>query len=195
MLWAGLVASAMPAQAQQALSAPGWGLPQLMQSLARVKSASAQFTERKTVRMLSAPLVASGTLTYVAPDHMQKITLSPAPERFTLDGDQVTIVGGPDNSTHTFSVPDYPQIGGLVEGIRATLAGDLAALERSYAVRLTGGPSDWQLLLAPKDGELARFIKSVRIVGSDDRIHAVDTEESDGDHSDMTIVENAQVRR
>lgn len=189
MLWAGVAA------AEPALPATDWGLPQLMQTLARVKSASAQFTERKTVHMLNAPLVTSGTLTYVAPDHMQKLTASPRPERFALDGDQVTIVSGPDNVTHRFSVADYPQIGGLVEGIRATLAGDLASLHRFYSVQLNGTASDWQLLLEPKDGDLTRFIKWVRIFGSGDRIRAINTEESDGDHSDMTILENAQVGR
>lgn len=191
-LGAGLAASATPADAQPAIPAAGWGLPQLMQTLARVKSASAQFTERKTVRMLNAPLVTSGTLTYVAPDHMQKVTLSPTHEHFALDGDQVTITGGPQNDTHTFSVNDYPQIGGLVEGIRATLAGDLAALDRFYAVQLSGNPSDWQLLLKPKNDELTRVIKWVRILGSNDHIRSIQTEESDGDQSDMVIVENVQ---
>lgn len=189
MLWTGFAAAAPQAATQDSAD---WGLPQLMQRLARVKSASAQFTERKTVHMLNAPLVASGTLTYIAPDHMQKLTLSPTPERFVLDGDRVTIVGGPQNATHSFSVTDYPQIGGLIEGIRATLAGDLAVLDRFYAVQLTGTLSNWQLLLEPKGGELTRFIKWIRISGSDDHIRAIRTEESDGDQSDMTIVENVR---
>jgi outer membrane lipoprotein-sorting protein len=195
VLWVGFTANTTLAAADPVLSAADWGLPQLMQALARVKSASAQFTEHKTVHMLNAPLVTSGTLTYIAPDHMQKITVSPTPERFALDGDQVTIVSGPENVTHSFSVTDYPQIGGLVEGIRATLAGDLASLDRFYSVQLTGTLSDWQLLLEPKDGELARFIKWVRILGTGDRIRAINTEESDGDHSEMTVLENVQDRR
>ena len=192
MLWLGLAAGSTAAAAEPALSAGDWGLPQLMRTLAQVKSASAQFTERKTVHMLNAPLVTSGTLTYTAPDHMRKITVSPTPEHFALDGDQVTIVNGASHDTHSFSVTDYPQIGGLVEGIRATLAGDLPALDRFYTVRLTGTPSDWQILLEPKDGDLARFIKWVRIAGRDDQIRAIKTEESDGDGSEMTIVEHVQ---
>lgn len=191
-LWAGVTANSVLAAAEPVRSAAEWGLPQLMQTLAQIRSASAQFTERKTVHMLNAPLVTSGTLTYTAPDHLQKITVSPTPERFALDGDQVTIVSGPENVTHRFSVADYPQIGGLVEGIRATLAGDLASLDRFYSVQLTGTPSDWQLLLTPKDGELAHFIKWMRILGAGDRIREINTEESDGDRSDMTIRENVQ---
>lgn len=188
--WA--LAGGMPLARAQAVAtqAAGWGLPQLMSELAQVKSASAQFTERKTIHVLNAPLVTSGTLTYVAPDRVQKITSSPVPERFVLDHDQVTITGGPVHKTHIFSLAQYPQIGGLVEGIRATLAGDLTALDRFYVVRLSGTATAWQLILQPKDARLTRFIKWIRIQGSEDRITAIDTESSNGDTSEMSVVED-----
>jgi hypothetical protein len=184
-----LVSGGAPcAMAQPA--AASWGLPQLMHELARVHSASARFTERNTVQMLSAPLVASGSLTYVAPDYMRKTTLSPEPEDFILDHDQVTITGGPDNQTHSFSLAGDPRIGGLVEGVRATLAGDLPTLDRFYAVRLTGTEADWQLLLQPKDAGLMHFIKWIIIRGSQNRITVIDTASRDGDHSEMGILED-----
>lgn len=189
-LYLAFAAGATPVAAQPAAPTGDWGLPQLMRDLARVKAASAQFTERKTVHMLNAPLVTSGTLTYIAPNRMQKITVSPRPERFVLDGDQVTIAGGPDHDIHTFSLTDYPQIGGLVEGIRATLAGDLAALDHFYVVQLSGDLSNWQLLLQPKDTALTHFVKWIRIRGSRDRIIDIVTEDTDGDQSDMSIVED-----
>ncbi|HVA35821.1 MAG TPA: outer membrane lipoprotein carrier protein LolA [Stellaceae bacterium] len=192
VLWAApFAAAAEPASA----SAVPWDLMQLMRSLRQVRSASGQFTERKTVHMLNAPLVSSGTLSYVAPDRVQKVTLSPTPERFVLDGDQVTIAGGPDQQTHTFALTDYPQIGGLVEGIRATLAGDLQTLDRYYDLQLTGDAANWQLLLQPKDTDLTRFVKWIRIIGTQNRIRAVETEESDGDRSEMSITEDARDAR
>jgi outer membrane lipoprotein-sorting protein len=194
-LCAGFTAGTPSARGQPATAAATWGLPQLMHTLAQVKSASAQFTERQTLHVLNAPLVTSGMLAYVAPDLMQKITLSPIPEQFVLDRNQVTIGGGPDHQTHTFSLADYPRIGGLVEGIRATLAGDLPTLERFYALQLTGDAADWQLLLRPKGTDLTRFIKWIRIRGSADRIDAIATESTDGDHSEMSIVEDVSDAR
>jgi outer membrane lipoprotein-sorting protein len=189
-LWIALAVPAVAAAQPAAAAAPPWDLMQLMHALQQVKSASGRFTERKTVHMLNAPLVSSGTLSYVAPDRMQKVTLSPVPERFVLDGDRITMAGGPDQQTHTFALTDYPQIGGLVEGIRATLAGDLPTLDRYYDLQLTGDAASWQLLLQPKDSKLTRFVKSIRIIGSENQIHAIDTEESDGDRSEMSIVED-----
>lgn len=185
------LAAAAPVAAAELAAAGAWGLPQLMRDLAQVKSASAQFTERKTMHMLSAPVVTSGTLAYVAPDRLQKITLTPVPERFVLERDEIVIAGGPDNQVHRFSLSDYPQIGGLVEGIRATLAGDLPTLERFYTVQLTGSAADWQLLLQPKDADLVRFVKWIRIQGGGNRIATITTESSDGDHSEMSVVEDA----
>lgn len=176
---------AMPAVAQEP-----WGIDQLMGALAKVTSASAQFTERKTMHMLTEPLILSGRLVYVAPNHMEKITTSPTAERLVMDGDQITIVAGPDNDTHTFSLSQYPQIGGLVAGIRATMAGDLNTLDRFYVVRLTGAATAWDLHLVPKDSDVTRFVKWIDFRGSGNRITTISTEDADNDHSDMTIVED-----
>lgn len=167
-----------------------WSLPQLMKSLSQVKSSSARFTERQTMHMLTAPLTTSGTLRYIAPDWMQKTTTSPVAERFVLNRDQVTIVEGANNQTHVFSLSEHPQIGGLVEGIRATLGGDLAVLDRYYAVQLTGSPQAWHLLLQPTGAELARLVSWIRIDGDGKRIIGIDTQSSNGDHSEMTVVED-----
>ena len=168
---------------------PNWGLPQLMQSLAQVHSASARFAERQTVPMLTAPLMSAGTLRYAAPDTVRKITLSPARQDFLLDHGVVTLTGL-DRQTHRFAVNQAPQIAGLVEGIRATLAGDLPALQRVYEVRLTGNAAGWQLVLRPKDPGVARFVKWIVIQGKQNRITAVDTASSDGGHSEMGITED-----
>ncbi|HTT80666.1 MAG TPA: LolA-related protein [Stellaceae bacterium] len=192
----GLAAIPPVAAAQEATGATShWNLPELMRELARVKSASAQFTERKTMHMLNAPLATSGMLVYVAPDRMEKVTLTPMHERFVLERNRVTITGGPNNLTQTFLLTNYPEIGGLVEGIRATLAGDLPTLKRFYAVGLGGDWVHWQLLLQPKAAELAHFVKWIRIRGSGDRIDEVESEGSSGDLTEMSVDEDVSNAR
>lgn len=184
---------AVAAAAQQPDHAPSsWGLSQLMHALGQVKAASGTFTERKTLHMLKAPLVSSGTLSYVAPDRVVKVTLAPRPEKITLDADQVTMKVGRVGDTHTFSVTEYPQIGDLIEGVRATLAGNLTALDRYYTVRLTGSAADWQLLLLPREVDLAKVVRRIRIRGSKNRIREIETDERNGDRSVMAIAENVR---
>jgi Outer membrane lipoprotein carrier protein LolA-like len=177
-----LFTNAAPAEAQ-----PVWGLLPLMQSLAQVRTASARFTERQTAPVLSAPLISTGTLTYAAPNYLRKATLTPVPEVFTLEHGEVTLTGGTSGGTHVFALDQDPRIAGLVEGIRATLAGDLPALDHFYTVSLTGGAAGWQLHLLPKDPSLAHFLRSITISGSQNHIATVDTQSNDGGDSMMSI--------
>jgi outer membrane lipoprotein-sorting protein len=189
-----LAAALIVLPAERAASATPWGLPQLMASLRQVKSASAQFVERKSLKLVSEPLVASGTLLYVAPDQVQKITVTPQWQRLAVSGDTLTMEGGPDDRSRTLSLSSYPQVAAFVEGIRATLAGDLDALQRFYDVQLTGVPEAWQLRLQPKEPKLRKLVQWIRIDGDQDRIRTVETEEGDGDHSEMSIVEDIHDR-
>jgi outer membrane lipoprotein-sorting protein len=182
------VCHAKPAITKQA----AWGLRPLMAELALVSSSSARFTERKTMQVLSAPMLASGTLTYIAPNEMRKTTLSPMAEQFVLDHQNVSMTGRPGGQVQRFSLSAAPQIAGLVEGIRATLAGDLPTLEKFYAVQLTGNESAWRLNLKPRNAQSANFVTSIDILGSRDRIDEIDTRSPNGDHSEMAISEDVR---
>jgi hypothetical protein len=170
----------------------GWGLPQLMQSLRQVTSSTAFFSERRELRMLSEPLMSSGTLSYVAPDKLQKRTLLPKPERLSIDGGKLTIERSETNENRTVALADFPEIGAFVESIRATLAGDLPALERYYTISLQGDAGDWQITLEPKEKRLRELVKLIRIAGRGTSIRTIVSEQSDGDRSQMSIVETAK---
>ncbi len=185
-----LLAGGVPALA--APGASGFDLQQLMQRLSQVRRSTAYFSERKQLGMLSEPLDSSGTLAYVAPDKLQKNTLLPKPERVTVDGDKITIEQSGEPASRTLSLSDNPELGAFVESIRATLAGDLPALQRHYNVRLEGSLDAWQMTLEPKERRLRELVKSIRIAGRDDAIRAIDSEEADGDRSEMTIVETGR---
>lgn len=175
--------------ASGAWAAPGWGLESLMRSMAQIRSATAHFTERKTLPMLTAPLLASGSLAYMAPDYIRKTTTAPVREDFVLRRDEITLTG-PGNQSHRFSLAQDPEIGGLAEGIRATLAGDLPALEQSYLVTFSGSRAGWQLVLVPKDQGLRHFISWIAIRGDGNRITGIDTASADGGRSEMRITED-----
>ena len=97
------------------------------------------------------------------------------------------MTGGADGATHHFALTDDPRIGGLVEGIRATLAGDLPALERYYTLSLGGSAADWQLRLQPRNPALQHFVQSIVICGQQDRIGSIDTLSRDGSDSLMSL--------
>jgi len=158
-----------------------------MGAMQSVRIATARFVERKFVHLLNQPLQSSGTLTFVAPDRLQKQTLAPAPSRLTVVGDRFE-VEQPDGKLRNLSLSEVPEIGALVASIRATLAGDGVTLSRYYTPTLTGSAADWSLLLEPRDPRLRDLLTMIRIRGEGSMIRGIETMERDGDRTEMTIV-------
>jgi len=166
------------------------GVEELMRSLAQVGSRTARFVERKHVAILNAPLESSGTLVYTAPGRLEKHTVAPRAESLVLDGDRLTLEDKGRDQKRTFALPEYPMIQAFVEGVRSTLAGDLATLSRFYQVALEGNERRWRLLLRPREQRMQDFVSEIRISGSLDRIRTIEIVETEGDRSVMTITGN-----
>lgn len=174
-------------QAAAAQTAPGFTLPGLMARLARVRAAAASFTETKTMALLTTPLRSTGTLSYEASGDLRKTTVSPGPEEFLLHNGTATLTA--NGQTKRFTLSQVPQLAGLVEGVRATLAGDLPALQRYYVVSLSGGPGGWQLLLRPRAASLSRMMAWMSITGEGDRITGIDSADDRGGETKMQVSE------
>ena len=172
--------------------AAAWGIEQLMQDLARVKTAHAKFVERKYLAILTAPLESSGTLTYIAPHRLEKRTLAPRPESLVLERDQLILESGEPKRRRSIRLEDYPVVGAFVESIRSTLAGDLDLLNRLYKIALEGDERKWRLVLKPADPKMQEVISEIRISGSRNRIGAIEFLEAGGDRSVMTITRDAE---
>jgi outer membrane lipoprotein-sorting protein len=174
-------------QAASAQTAPGFTLPKLMAELAQVRAASASFTETKSLALLTTNLHSSGTLDYKAPDYVRKTTTQPAPQNFVLQNSTVTL--SMNGQTRRFTLAQTPQLAGLVEGVRATLAGDLPALQRYYDLSLSGGPAHWQLLLRPEDPALAKMMAWISITGDGNKITEIDSADAKGGETRMQVRE------
>jgi hypothetical protein len=171
-------------------SAAQWGIGRLMQQLSEVEYSQARFVERKYLKVLTAPLELSGTLTYSRPGRLEKRTLKPKPESLTVADDQVILENRARNERRVLKLQDYPVLWGFVESIRATLGGDIKVLERFYRVELEGDPAKWQLYLAPRDRNMNEVISLIRIDGSQARIDRIEVQETRGDRSVMKIYED-----
>jgi len=168
-------------------SAAEWGMEQLMQALAAVKSSQATFVEVKHVALLSTPLQSRGRLLYTAPGRLEKHTLSPRRESLVLEGNELTLESGDRKQSRTLRLDDQPVVRAFVESIRSTLAGDLATLSRYYAIKLEGAERQWRLTLTPGDAQMQQVVSEIRIGGSRDAITRIEFFETGGDRSVMTI--------
>ncbi len=175
-----------PARADRADATPAWGLADLMAAMGKVRASSARFVERKYLSVTTAPLRSSGVLRYAAPGRVEKETLLPQPRRMIIVGDTLTMER-PGAPSRVVSIRDIPEIAGLIEGVRATLAGDIATLNQFYAVSFTGDVMAWQLELTPRDSRLSAIVAHIRMRGQSNALAWVETQETDGDRTELVI--------
>lgn len=176
--------------AAPAPAADDWTVGQLMTMLGRQTEGRARFIERKHLAVLDAPVESSGELRFRAPDRLEKITLKPRPESLVLEGDTLTVTRG--ERGHVVRLSEYREVAAFVDSIRATLAGDRAALERTYALSLAGSAARWTLTLLPRDPRMAEVVVRITIDGSDAQLGAIEILQADGDRSVMAIVPAAR---
>ena len=167
------------------LAAAQWGVTQLFETLARERPGRATFHERKTLALLDRPVESTGELAFTPPDRLEKRTILPREERVTVDAERVTLERS--GKRHSLGLRENPAVAVLIEGVRATLAGDLAALNRSYSAGLEGTPERWRLTLRPLDPASERLVERIDIDGERAVVKAVEIRQADGDRSVMTI--------
>lgn len=160
-------------------------LDQLLPLLAQRRHGEADFTQKQYLGVLKQPLESSGQLVYDAPDHLEQRTLLPRAQQVVLDHGTLTMQLG--KRTRSVTLADYPQLAALIDSIRATLAGDRAALEKLFEVRTQGTLDHWQLELQPRDTQLGASLAHIDLSGERDAVLAVQVVQRNGDHSEMQI--------
>ncbi|GLU30605.1 outer membrane lipoprotein carrier protein LolA [Trinickia caryophylli] len=169
---------------------PGWTLDRLMSTLAQNKSGHASFVETKYLAIAAKPIESSGELAFAAPDHLEKRTISPKPERLVVDGDKLTVER--NQRSYTVSLAHYPELEAFIESIRATLAGNRYALEQLYKVAVGGHGDDWTLTLMPLDARMLKAVRTISLDGTRDVLRTVVIEQADGDRSVMQLRDAAK---
>ena len=169
--------------------ADDWDIAQLMQLLAQNQSAHSSFVETKSIAMLDRPVTSSGELFYTAPDHLEKRTLKPKAETMVLDHGTILITRG--NKNYRLQLQDYPALAAFIDSIRGTLAGDVAALEHNYILRLQGAMAHWTLQLLPANEQIKTVVQRISISGEKGELRSIEILQADGDSSVMTITQFA----
>ncbi|SAK78256.1 LolA family protein [Caballeronia ptereochthonis] len=165
--------------------ASGWTLDRLMNTLGAKKSGRAHFTETRYLKIAQEPLESSGELVFVAPDHLEKHTLSPKPENLVVDGDMLTV--DRNGRKVTIALRNYPELGAFIDSIRATLAGNRFALENAYKVSIAGQGDNWTLTLVPTDSRMQKKVSEITLAGTGATLARVEIRQADGDRSLMRL--------
>lgn len=173
-----LVGAALAPAAAAAQPAP---LEALMRAMRAVPERRDAFTEERAIPELDLPLPSTGVLLWRAPDRLEKHTTSPMNERLSVEGNRLIYERADRGVRREFGLDDQPEMRALVEAVRATLAGDSAALSRHYEIGFHGDPgAEWRLALTPLSARVRAAVQRIVLSGRGAQILAVDTEGGGG---------------
>jgi len=181
----GTVSAADATAAAEATAAANDDFDALMTMFSTRAHARSSFIEQQFLKMLKRPLESRGELTYDAPNRLAKQTIEPRAETLLVDGDLLTLERG--HRRQVLNLRDYPTLAPFIEGLRATLAGNRAALERLFSVNFSGSLSRWTLLLVPLTPSAAKSVAQIQIDGRQDELLRIEILQPDGDRSLMTM--------
>ncbi len=173
--------AAGPSSAEPAVTIDG-----LLARFRAMVGLSARFHEEKHIALLAQPLVSDGTVHYAPPDKLARHTLTPSPSSVVLDG--TTLRFGDGASERSIDTGASPVVRAFVDSFLAVLAGDRAALERSFVLDFHAlGGQRWELGLVPRDASLGRVIKSIRFAGEGIAVSQMRIAEATGDEGITTF--------
>jgi hypothetical protein len=160
-------------------------LERLMQAMATIKHRTVCYQEEKRMDLLETPLSSEGMLEYIAPDILVRSVHKPSQVRYTIDSKLVNIEKG--DKLQTRNLDDLPIVRIFVESFRAVLAGDLTSLLKHYDTVFNGDLGQWEIILYPKNKNLAGYVDKLHLSGTGDMIQMYIIEDSNGDLTRMRL--------
>jgi len=79
--------------------------------------------------------------------------------------DQGTILITRGSKNYRLQLQDYPALAAFIDSIRGTLAGDAAALQHNYILKLQGAMAHWTLQLLPANEQIKAVVQRISISG------------------------------
>lgn len=160
-------------------------LDEVLRRFRGLSGLSARFREEKRMQLLAAPLVSEGTLDYLAPGTMIRRTAAPSPSVALIEGPRLRFRD--ESGEQSLDLDAMPLVRQFIESFMALVAGDRAALERSYSAEFhnpdRGDPARWSLTLRPRGAALARVFREIVLSGAGVILATLTVRETSGDES------------
>jgi hypothetical protein len=170
---------------------PGLGhadLPSLMAHLATLSHPPRHFTEQRHSELLLTQLTLRGTLFY-SDGRLVKAIEKPFTQRFTIESDRLLIEQDEAIPPQQVALTEYPLLFTFVTLFRATLQGDLTALQKHYLIGLEESDNNWRLIMRPRAAAIAVHLRQVTIEGNSAGAQRFYIEEQSGDSSLLELGE------
>jgi outer membrane lipoprotein-sorting protein len=176
-----LLAAASAGAESPAIPSGPLTLEALMQRMASTSGVRAEFREEKRLALLETPLLSEGTLYFIPPSRMARITTRPGASKLVIDGERMSYSDETGGSSMDLAGNRVART--IVENFVVLFAGDLTALRERYQVEFASQELRWRIQLTPKAAPLSQFIAGVELRGDGPALEEMTILEADGDRT------------
>jgi outer membrane lipoprotein-sorting protein len=156
------------------------------EAMAPIEQLRARFEQVQHRKILSRPIISTGTLAFARPDKLSWRVEEPMASIFVLDGTKVGQAMPALDVRQELDLSTQPEWSRLVQGLVVWLSGDLERVEEDYDVSWQPGAAP-VVVLVPRTQTLRALIAKMELSLAHDPVHVrkVRVEEPSGDS--MTI--------
>lgn len=153
----------------------------LMQHMATTSGVRAEFHEVKQIALLEKPLESDGTLYFIPPARMARITRAPGATTLVINGAHMSYSDTTGANSVDLSGSRVART--IVENFVVLFNGDLSALREHYSVGFEAAGARWHMRLAPKGPPVSQLIASIELRGDGPALEQMVVVEKEGDRT------------
>ena len=153
----------------------------LMQHMATTSGVRAEFHEVKQIALLEQPLESDGSLYFIPPARMARITRAPGATTLVINGAHMSYRDTTGGNSIDLSANRVART--IVENFVVLFNGDLSALREHYNVGFQADGARWQMRLAPKGPPVSQLIASIELRGDGPALEQMVVLEKEGDRT------------
>lgn len=158
----------------------------ILAAFRKLPGLEASYREEKRMALLSEPLVSEGTLHYARPGKLARHQTSPEKVSVIISGSALQFGGA--HGRESVDLDRNPVVRLFVDSFVHVLAGDRAALEKSYALSFQDlGEGRWKLRLEPRVAPITKMIQGITMEGKGVVLSTMEIIEIGGDTTRMTF--------
>ena len=187
-----LAAAPPTARAHAAAGLPEPTLEALTRGMATSSGVFARFREAKQLALLSVPLEVRGTLYFVPPGRLVRITSEPSRSRLVIDGSRFAY--SDEAGGEQVDLSGNPIAREFVSNFIVLFNGDLAGLKQRYEPTLSVEDTRWKLVLRARQRPLSDIVDRVTLEGNGRTLDRMEMLETNGDRT-TTYFDEVQTDR
>jgi hypothetical protein len=162
-------------------------LRDLFAGIARLPGLTAEYREEKRFSMLVEPVVSKGTVLFIPPGELIRVTREPVWSSLVVRPNSVVYTDA--SGKKKLPLDENHQARIIAQAFVSVVRGDLKALEKNFVVTCMKDPdkTTWRVRLQPKPQTGPAGLVSVEIRGKDLVVASMAIEEANGDRTNTTF--------